>query len=72
MLFDDYATEGFHDEMFNGDGTPRPYARLLLERIATPHIAPRHVRVPVELRIRESTAAAGMSTRRSGRRRAPR
>jgi len=39
---------------------------LLLERIENPHIAPRHVRVPVELRIRESTAAPGR------RRRAPR
>src|SRR5215813_5270985 len=35
MLFDEYATEGFQDEMFNADGTPRPYARLLLERIAS-------------------------------------
>jgi LacI family transcriptional regulator len=29
---------------------------LLLERIAAPNIAPRHIRVPVELRVRGSTA----------------
>jgi len=33
MLFDGYDTGGFHDEMFNEDGTPRPCARLLYERI---------------------------------------
>jgi LacI family transcriptional regulator len=32
---------------------------LLLERIENPAIAPRHVRVPVELRVRGSTAGAG-------------
>jgi uncharacterized circularly permuted ATP-grasp superfamily protein len=35
MLFDGYSNDGFHDEMFNADGTPRPYARLLFERIAS-------------------------------------
>ncbi len=32
MLFDGYETGGFHDEMFNEDGSPRPWAQLLLER----------------------------------------
>jgi uncharacterized circularly permuted ATP-grasp superfamily protein len=35
MLFDGYETGGFHDEMFKADGTPRPYARLLVERIGS-------------------------------------
>ena len=35
MLFDGYETGGFHDEMFCADGTPRPCARLLFERIAS-------------------------------------
>src|SRR3954465_13331841 len=33
MRFDAYQTEGFHDEMFDADGKPRPEARLLLETI---------------------------------------
>ena len=33
MTFDGYDTEGFHDEMFQADGSPRPEARLLVERI---------------------------------------
>jgi uncharacterized circularly permuted ATP-grasp superfamily protein len=33
MLFDAYTTDGFHDEMFESDGTPRACARLLFERI---------------------------------------
>src|SRR5437762_1176233 len=33
MLFDAYTTDGFHDEMFESDGTPRDCARLLFERI---------------------------------------
>jgi uncharacterized circularly permuted ATP-grasp superfamily protein len=33
MLFDGYETNGFHDEMFNPDGSPRSWARLLFERI---------------------------------------
>src|SRR5262247_2621612 len=35
MLFDGYQTDGFYDEMLNADGTPRPWARLLFERIAS-------------------------------------
>ncbi|HEY2385022.1 MAG TPA: circularly permuted type 2 ATP-grasp protein [Terriglobia bacterium] len=35
MLFEGYSTEGFHDEMFDGDGSPRSYARLLFERITS-------------------------------------
>jgi uncharacterized circularly permuted ATP-grasp superfamily protein len=35
MLFDGYDTGGFHDEMFCADGTPRSWARLLFERIAS-------------------------------------
>ena len=35
MLFEGYSTDGFHDEMFDGDGSPRPYARLLFERISS-------------------------------------
>ena len=33
MTFDGYDTEGLYDEMFLPDGTPRPEARLLVERI---------------------------------------
>src|SRR5215470_10103690 len=33
MLFDGYETGGFHDEMFHADGSPRPPARVLYERI---------------------------------------
>ena len=33
MLFDSYQTQGFHDEMFDAEGNPRPEARLLLETI---------------------------------------
>src|SRR5438552_1237475 len=33
MLFDAYTTDGFHDEMFESDGTPRECARLLFERM---------------------------------------
>jgi uncharacterized circularly permuted ATP-grasp superfamily protein len=35
MLFDGYETGGFHDEMFEADGTPRSFARLLFERITS-------------------------------------
>ena len=38
---------------------------LLLERIERPTIAPRHVRVPVELRVRESTARPPQATTRA-------
>jgi uncharacterized circularly permuted ATP-grasp superfamily protein len=33
MPFDGYSTDGFYDEMFQADGTPRASARLLFERI---------------------------------------
>ena len=33
MTFEGYDTGGFHDEMFLPDGTPRPEARLLVDRI---------------------------------------
>ena len=33
MTFDGYDTGGFYDEMFLPDGTPRPEARLLVDRI---------------------------------------
>ncbi len=32
MLFDNYGTDGFFDEMFEGDGTVRPHYRRLYER----------------------------------------
>jgi uncharacterized circularly permuted ATP-grasp superfamily protein len=35
MLFDGYDTGGFYDEMFDSDGTPRQWARLLCERITS-------------------------------------
>ncbi|MBE0617107.1 MAG: circularly permuted type 2 ATP-grasp protein [Proteobacteria bacterium] len=33
MDFRSYDTEGFYDELFQADGTPRPGARLVVERI---------------------------------------
>jgi len=33
MTFEDYDTESFYDEMFLPDGSPRPEARRLVERI---------------------------------------
>jgi len=35
MRFDQYAVEGFYDEMFAADGTPRPRAAMLVDRINT-------------------------------------
>ena len=35
MLLSDYDTGGFHDEMFDADGRPRPEAQLLLDTIGT-------------------------------------
>lgn len=35
MLFDGYSTDGFYDEMFAADGSPRSCARLLFERITS-------------------------------------
>jgi uncharacterized circularly permuted ATP-grasp superfamily protein len=34
MPFDTYETDGFYDEMFQPDGTPRPSARALFQRIS--------------------------------------
>ena len=33
--FDTYQTQGFHDEMFDANGEPRPEARLLLETLGS-------------------------------------
>ncbi len=33
MKFADYSTDGFHDEIFLPDGTPRPEVQLLIDRI---------------------------------------
>ena len=33
MKFVDYQSDGFYDELFFEDGTPRPEARALIERI---------------------------------------
>jgi uncharacterized circularly permuted ATP-grasp superfamily protein len=33
MRFSSYRTEGFYDEMFQEDGSPRPHAKLLLESV---------------------------------------
>jgi uncharacterized circularly permuted ATP-grasp superfamily protein len=33
MRFNGYQTDGFYDEMFDGAGSPRPEARLLLETV---------------------------------------
>lgn len=35
MRVDQYQTDGFYDEMFEAEGTPRPEAHLLLETIAS-------------------------------------
>src|SRR5262245_65414317 len=34
MPFNIYETDGFYDEMFQPDGTPRPSARVLFQRIS--------------------------------------
>src|SRR5262249_50843399 len=34
MRLDNYQTENFYDEMFEAQGTPRPRARALVERLA--------------------------------------
>src|SRR5216117_1112084 len=34
MPFEKYETENFYDEMFEPDGTPRPSARVLFQRIS--------------------------------------
>ena len=70
--FDDIAIAGLHRLSLTTVAQPLDFqaeraVSLLLERIENPQIGPRHVRVPTELRIRESTAAlrpgAGMARR---------
>jgi LacI family transcriptional regulator len=61
--FDDIAIAGLHRISLTTVSQPLDFqaeraVSLLLERIANPAIAPRHVRVPVQLRVRDSTAAA--------------
>jgi LacI family transcriptional regulator len=61
--FDDIAIAGLHRLSLTTVAQPMHFqaeraVSLLLERIENPGIAPRHVRVPVELRVRESTAVA--------------
>jgi DNA-binding LacI/PurR family transcriptional regulator len=60
--FDDIAIAGLHRLSLTTVAQPLDFqaeraVSLLLERIENPQIGPRHVRVPTELRIRESTAA---------------
>lgn len=67
--FDDIAIAGLHRLSLTTVAQPLDFqaeraVSLLLERIENPAIAPRHVRVPVELRVRESTGAAKRSARR--------
>ena len=33
MIFNDYKTEGFYDELFGNDSTPRSFASSLIDRI---------------------------------------
>jgi LacI family transcriptional regulator len=61
--FDDIAISGLHRISLTTVAQPLHFQAeravgLLLERIEDPSIPPRHVRVPVELRVRTSTAAA--------------
>jgi DNA-binding LacI/PurR family transcriptional regulator len=61
--FDDIAISGLHRISLTTVAQPLHFQAeravgLLLERIENPAIPPRHVRVPVELRVRASTAAA--------------
>jgi Uncharacterized conserved protein len=35
MFFEDYATEQFYDEMFDGAGAVRPHYRAILDRMST-------------------------------------
>ena len=75
--FDDIAIAGMHRISLTTVAQPMQFqaehaVRLLLERIESPSIAPRHVRVPVDLRIRGSTAAFGPSAKRLRHARSPR
>jgi LacI family transcriptional regulator len=68
MGFDDIALAGLHRISLTTVYQPLRFqaesaVNLLLERIANPTIAPRHVRVPVELRARGSTAPPSSSLR---------
>ncbi len=59
--FDDIALAGLHRISLTTVSQPLRFqaeraVNLLLERIESPFIDPRHVRVPVKLRVRESTA----------------
>ncbi|MGO9955764.1 MAG: LacI family DNA-binding transcriptional regulator [Solirubrobacteraceae bacterium] len=61
--FDDIAIAALHRISLTTVAQPmhsqaEQAVTLLLERIENPAIAPRHVRVPVQLRVRESTAPA--------------
>jgi LacI family transcriptional regulator len=67
--FDDIAIAGLHRISLTTVSQPLDFqaeraVSLLLERIASPAISPRHVRVPVELRVRGSTAPAADTRRR--------
>ena len=72
--FDDIAIAGLKRIALTTVSQPLMYqaqraVKLLLERIERPAIAPRHVRVPVELRVRESTAPPPRATARARTRR---
>lgn len=61
MGFDDIALAGLHRISLTTVSQPLRFqaeraVKLLLERITNPAISPRHVRVPVELCLRDSTA----------------
>ncbi|HWE13893.1 MAG TPA: LacI family DNA-binding transcriptional regulator [Solirubrobacteraceae bacterium] len=66
--FDDITIAGLHRISLTTVAQPLHFQAeravgLLLERIKNPGIGPRHVRVPVELRVRESTARAPQPSR---------
>lgn len=73
--FDDIAIAALHRLSLTTVAQPLDFqaeqaVSLLLERIEDPAIAPRHVRVPVTLRVRDSTApprGSGGATARRGR-----
>lgn len=75
--FDDIAIAGLHRISLTTVAQPLHFqaeraVSLLLDRIENPGIAPHHVRVPVQLRVRDSTAPARRSAPRSRRRAATR
>jgi LacI family transcriptional regulator len=68
--FDDIAIAGLHRISLTTVAQPLHFqaeqaVSLLLERIEKPTIPPRHVRVPVQLRVRDSTSAAPPAMQRS-------